>query len=468
MMRALQRMKSASDETRTLLYQLLFIAFALGFPFGLATSPIIFRDGDTSWQVAAGQWILRNGRIPTADPFSFTAAGHPWVAMEWGAEVIYASAFRAAGYAGLAAIVAASLIALNAIIFFYLQRRTSPVIVGATLLMMNIVLGPFMLARPHVLAWPVLAGWTVLLLDAAEEGHAPPLWSAAILLVWTNLHASFPLALLIAAAIGLDALIKARWATLRQWILFGIVSVVALLLNANGIAGLLQPFRTASLSMLPLISEWHPSNTESTPFFFVVLLIGIGAALRSGTRVPLGRLLLLLVMLGMAFAHVRHQSTFIIVAACVLPPLLRAAPARNRVPKSLLFGALPLLAFRIFSPLMPPETPANPQRLIEAVPAQLRAQPVFNAYTFGGPLILAGIKPYIDGRAEIYGDSFVRDYVDMTHGDVAAFDRTVQKYDIRWAMLLKDDKPLIDGIERTGKWRRIYEDDVGVIDVRLA
>ena len=70
-------------DLRLLPLQLLFIAQAVGLPFGLGTAPSIFRDGDVSWQVAAGEWILRHGYIPTTDPFSFTARGHPWVAMEW-------------------------------------------------------------------------------------------------------------------------------------------------------------------------------------------------------------------------------------------------------------------------------------------------------------------------------------------------------------------------------------------------
>lgn len=92
---------------------------------------------------------------------------------------------------------------------------------------------------------------------------------------------------------------------------------------------------------------------------------------------------------------------------------------------------------------------------------------MFNDYSFGGPLILAGIKPYIDGRAEIYGDEFVTDYVNITDGDMSAFNRAVGRYGIRWVMLSKTDKRLIDALESSGGWRRIYSDSVGVIDVRV-
>jgi hypothetical protein len=238
------------------------------------------------------------------------------------------------------------------------------------------------------------------------------------------------------------------------------------MLNANGLAGLRQPFETSSLSMLPFIAEWHASTTNSTPYFFAVVVIGVGVLLYSGIRVPIGRLVLLLALLGLAFLHVRHQSFFVIVAACVLPPLAGTVPVSYRVPRWLLAGALPMLAFRALVPLLPPEGPANPRRLLAAIPPNLRHRPVLNEYTFGGPLILAGIRPYIDGRGEIYGDEFVTNYLKITDGDMRAFDDVVRRYDIRWTVLSPSQATLIRSMEASGRWRRVYADEFGVIDVR--
>ncbi|MBK5264774.1 MAG: hypothetical protein JJE34_06005, partial [Alphaproteobacteria bacterium] len=100
----------------------LFLFLVLGMPLGLAGASKTFDDGDVSWHVAAGEWMLRHHAVPAADPFSFTAAGHPWVAMEWLADVVFATAFNLGGYAGLATVVAAALMALHAILFVHLQR----------------------------------------------------------------------------------------------------------------------------------------------------------------------------------------------------------------------------------------------------------------------------------------------------------------------------------------------------------
>jgi hypothetical protein len=446
---------------------LLFIFLVLGLPLGFASAPRTFGDGDTSWHVAAGRWIIANGRIPTTDPFSFTAAGKPWVAMEWLADLIYAGAFRLAGYAGLVAVVAAALMALHLILFSYLRRRIGPIGLAVTIIGMDIVASPFMLARPHVLVWPLLALWTILLARSAETGRPPPLWAALILTLWANLHGSFPIAVVIGGFLALDALVTAQWKTLREWLLFAGVSVIALCLNANGLAGILQPFHIAQLKMLNLIAEWTPSTPHNTPQFFAALLLVLGFLLWRGIRIPLGRLLLLLVMLGLAFTQVRHQSWFAIVAAVVIPPLVaRQAEEPSGKIARLALAAVPLLVIRVLIPFTPPETVSNPRHLLAAIPPQLRTRPVFNEYTFGGPLILAGIKPFIDGRAEIYGDSFMTDYTDAANGDWDLFDRAVKRYDIRWTMLPHDRKKLIAELDRSGQWQRIYSDRIGVIHVR--
>src|SRR6185369_11018489 len=275
---------------------LLLIFLALGLPIGLASTARTFGDGDTAWHVAVGQWIARHGQIPTTDPFSFTAFGKPWVAMEWPADLLFAGVFQLAGYAGLAAITAAAIMALNAIVLIYLRSRVGPIGLTLAIIGMDIVLSAFMLARPHVLVWPLLAAWTVLLAKSSETGRPPPLWSALLLTLWANLHGSFPMAAVIGGFLALDALIAVQWKTLRQWLVFAAVCLVAVCLQVNGLAGILQPFRVANLKTLHLIVEWLPTTTKNTPQFFGALLLVLGLLLWRGVRIPIGRLLLLLTM----------------------------------------------------------------------------------------------------------------------------------------------------------------------------
>src|SRR3954447_8360895 len=91
-------------------------------PAVLGSSLTIFSDGDVSWHIATGQWIIDHRAIPHTDPFSFTWYGKPWVPIEWLAEVFYAAAYRLAGYGGVAALVTAAVMALHAIVYINARR----------------------------------------------------------------------------------------------------------------------------------------------------------------------------------------------------------------------------------------------------------------------------------------------------------------------------------------------------------
>ena len=102
------------------------------------------------------------------------------------------------------------------------------------------------------------------------------------------------------------------------------------------------------------------------------------------------------------------------------------------------------------------------------MPPQLRSRPVLNGYSMGGPLILSGIRPYIDGRGDMYGDDLVLGFASISRGDAKALDQAVQRWNIRWAILPKGNVKLTALLDRSPDWRRIAEDKVGVIYVRSA
>ena len=449
----------------------LFIAILL-IPAALGSSLTIFNDGDVSWHIASGQWILDHGAIPHTDPFSFTWAGKPWVPIEWLAEVIYAAAYRIANYAGVAALVTAMLIALHAIVYFNATKSVRPWIAAGAIVLMDIALIPTLLARPHVLTWPLLAGWTWLMLCARDQDRAPPLLAALLMSLWVNLHGSFVCGLAIAAVFGFEALVASsdKPRALRHWALFGALCIAALFINGNGVEGVIHPLRFTQLKMLPLIDEWKPSNPQSTPYSFVALALTLGLIGWKRPRLSWVRWLLLAGLLCLALLQVRHQSMLAIVAAMVLPQGFARLESKHLLDRSLVWvaaaGAALLLAFRTIMPLSPSENEANPWKLIAAVPPQLRSQPVLNGYSMGGPLILSGIRPYIDGRGDMYGDELVLGFARIMKGDPGAFNAAVKRWNIHWAIVPRDAKRFIALLDRTPGWRRVHTDQTGMIYVR--
>lgn len=463
--------RSGGDQGPSIISLLVAV---LLIPAVLGSSQTIFNDGDVSWHIATGQWIMDHRAIPQTDPFSFTWAGKPWVPIEWLAEVMLAAGYRLAGYGGVAALVTAALMVLHAIVFLNARRWVSAALLP--IVAMDFVVIPMMLARPHLLTWPLMALWTWLMLRARERDRAPPLAAALLMALWANLHGSFVLGLGIAGAFGLEALLAGpdRMRVLRQWLVFGVACLAAVFLNANGVEGALHPLRFTQLEMLPLIDEWKPSSPAGTPFFFGVLALTIALIGWKRPRLPAMRWLLLAVLLGLALLQVRHQAVLAIVAAMILPQgFARKSeapmPSVNRAATGIAAaGAVALVLVRAILPLQPPDNDANPWKLIAAVPPELRSQPVLNGYSMGGPLILSGIRPYIDGRGDMYGDELVLGYSRMAHGDANALAAAVKRWNIHWAMVPNGDDGLVALLDRSPEWRRIYRDKVGVIYVRTA
>ena len=112
-----------------------------------------------------------------------------------------------------------------------------------------------------------------------------------------------------------------------------------------------------------------------------------------------------------------------------------------------------------------PDGIANPQTAINSVPVSLRKLPVFNQYGFGGPLIHNGIRVFIDGRADVYGDDFVTDYVQIADGDIPKWNVAMKKWHFAWSILPPKNK-LSAYLDKQPDWVRVYADEWAVIHVR--
>ena len=106
----------------------------------------------------------------------------------------------------------------------------------------------------------------------------------------------------------------------------------------------------------------------------------------------------------------------------------------------------------------------QPLAAIGHVPAEVRGQRVFNYYNFGGPLIFSGIRPFIDGRADMYGDAFLEEYIAAQDGDPAAIDRVFRRYDIGWT-IMPPRSPIVALLRKRG-WTQLHADERAVIQLR--
>jgi hypothetical protein len=474
-----------SDPTRLKL--VIIAAFVIAIPFVFGSNGTVFWDGDISWHIATGHWVLSHGQVPMQEPFSYTAFGKPWIAHEWLSATVMALVYDAFGYTGLALLVTLSFALTFLIIGSRLQRWATPLELCTALMVVALVLHQFSVARPMVFLWPMLALWLETLLRAREEGRAPSWWLVPMMILWVNLHASFALGLGLTAMFALEALLESpdKLRVVRQWGAFGIACGLAALINPHGLTGALMPLGAFTSSTITLIAEFRPTDFSKAPNFEIAVMLLIGAAWWRGVRLAPVRLLLVLGMMHLALTHIRHQALFIIVTALVAAPAMTAAWLRDERPgaplmqvipgagarrwfgASVIAGSLSVLSIlRLAVPVTPPESDVNPIHAFAALPPELAHQPVLNEYSLGGPLILRGVKVFMDGRTDAYGDDHFRTYRRIAGGDEKSFDEAWQRWHFCWSIFPPENRPILALLDKKPAWHRIYADRFAVVHVR--
>lgn len=472
----------------------LIIAACL-FPFLI--NSILLRDGDTYWHIVVGEWIIDNAKVPALDIYSFTKRGEAWYAHEWLSEVLYALAYRLAGWTGVVALAAmafaCTMSALNRVLLRFLVPIYAILFTAAA----GSLTIPHLMARPHVLVWPVIVLWCGILLRARTENRAPR-WYAGILMVyWANAHGSFPLGLVLAVAFCGEALGSAnapqeRWRAAADWSRFILLALLATLVTPHGWRWIEFVIDLHNMSFtIANMMEWQSLNFRHFQPFEFWLLFGGGVILARGLRLPLVRLFLIMGLLHFSLKHARHVELFgllapMIVAEPFTKQWISSNPSRTTVTGlDRMFEALTrparflavsfvavffflIVGFYARSDAIQPPSKSAPVDAIRVAREYNVLGPVLNEYGFGGYLIYAGVAPYIDGRADLYGDRFIENYAKAIFlTEPERFYALLKEHKIGWT-LIPPHFPVIALLDKLPGWRRLHSDSVAVVHVRVA
>jgi hypothetical protein len=154
---------------------------------GLAIGSTALGDNSFFTHLATGRLILHDG-IPRTDPYSFTAAGHPWVVQSWLPSLLYGLVDRWWGGHGLVLMRALQTLVLAALVW-RLSRPAETLISRILTVVPVLFLGAVLwTSRPLLFGLLLLACCVVL----AEEDRPSPWWLLAIGWLWVNSHGSFP------------------------------------------------------------------------------------------------------------------------------------------------------------------------------------------------------------------------------------------------------------------------------------
>jgi hypothetical protein len=464
-------------------------------------------DPDFFWHLKTGQHIVDSGQIPHTDIFSTVFFGREWITHEWLSEVLMYSVYRALGLGGLILVFSLIITAGFWIVYQRCARRVGhPFVSGFALMLGALTAAPTWGVRPQMFTF-LFASIYVAVLGAYEDEKIRPLWwLVPLMALWVNMHAGFAigLALIALTIIGLVSegiLARAEslaliWRRVRPLVLLGFLCGGAVVLNPHGARMYLYPFETLrSHAMMKYIEEWLSPNFQEPMFQPLLLMIFVtfSALALSSKRLRLLDLVLLLATTAGALRSARNIPFFVLVAM----PLLAehswnwitaqrwgtwlTKPEKREIGSQAILKVLLNLGLLVTVPLgvaalrlqqsvtkQPmAEAKVFPVAAVNFMRAQKPPQPIFNDYGWGGYLIwnlYPDYRVYIDGRADVYGDAFIEEFL-SAQGGQAGWRGPLDKYGIR-TVLIKPDLALASLLRQDAGWQNVFEDQQAVIFVK--
>ncbi len=413
-------------------------------------------DADVWWILRAGQDLVARRGVPTTNGYSFTEPGHPWVMHEWLFGLVYALLDRAGALPAIALVrVLAVPVTTGALVLC--ARREARAVPAAVAVALALALygGRFGSPRPVGMAY-AFAAMAVALAFARDFGPRHALGLAAVILVWTNAHGSFPLGVAI-AALGVAVPGGNRGARVAG----AVLSALATLVNPYGLAmhGLAGRYAwgradDAVALVHARVLEWWPLGRDplrvaTVPELAVAaVLAGVWLlCLRDPRWRP--RALLGLALTAMALRHNRHLDLAgllgLPLAAGPVDAWLRGGEARvdahARDPEPWAHGRVVPLAVSLgvslgvwatAAVLRSPGRWTDPSRddedlaaLVYQLPAGAR---VFTTLPYTGYVLGLGRQVFWDTRNDCYSREVLREGFDLGDGvmDPAVADRVLR------------------------------------------
>jgi hypothetical protein len=439
-------------------------------------------DPDCQWHIAIGRWIWAHKAVPWVDEFSYTFAGQPWLAKEWLSQLAYYGAFEAAGWRGAVIIASVALAAAFALIYGFVRERVRapiPLIVVLVAFLLTMV---HMVARPHALVLPVVVIWMRALAVAREREEAPSPWLALLMVLWTNMHGSFPLGVGMAAILAAEGVLLGKSGTFATrfiaWFWFGAATLAATLATPYGWQAILIPLKMEGQGQaLRYIQEWNPISFDMYGAQAVAAMAAALGCLVADWKRNAFRILAVGLLSLMAIDHIRFISTFAIVSPMLIATALARRPGFAAQPAApatayskLTTGALAAAALALCIAIQPaPSVEVAPEAALRAAREKGLTGRVFNDYSFGGFLIAQGVPTFIDGRTDqlFLGDFMPKLYDSLDKDDTKDFSDILDRYGVEWA-LVRSDSTRAKRLAVMPGWTEVHRDETAAVFARKA
>ena len=468
--------------------------------FLVALSSLQLVDPDYFRHLKTGEYIVSNNRLPSGDIFSYTRFGQHWVLHEWLFEVLLYSVFSLGGEVGVKLMTAIFLMCTLSLLLVITQRisRSAAAAMGVTMMALIPLLGGIA-PRPQLVTY---AFFTIFLFGLLSFKYCQTKISwflmPLLMIVWVNAHGGFVIGIALVGLFtgcewlvywinGVDA--PAQRQRLARLTKIASVTVLASLVNPGFLTHWLYPFQVLGMAANHVIQEWQsPNFHDFGPQCYLLLVLVFFASYACADQRPDATELLLpgfFIVAG--FVSMRHMP----LAALSLTPFTarylsgaiaavfsawqgsglgrryrKWSGARQLGGSEFILNWLVLLvvlaALVGFAPVFQAreQLQANKRLPIGAtnyVLAHSITGNMFNDYGDGGYLIYRFAptrRIFIDGRADLYGDQFVFDFLDIYQGKAnwkEKFDRLSIDYAI-----VGNDAPIRQLLKADPAFREVF------------
>jgi hypothetical protein len=486
----------APSRPRPSLFDIVFVIWAIVIPVGFGYR-LLNSDGDLARHLRLGSVMLERGGMLREYPFAHTVTGRPFLAFEWGSEVVYAAVHQAAGLAGIA-IFAGLLLALAyaLLVRFLVRRGGDPLLAYVVSMVAAVLSAAHWLARPHLFTMLLV----VVLLGLLERQGRRTLWPyVPLFIVWANLHGGFFYGCILIGLYALGELVEGLlsgdrevWFTrARHHAAALALALASSLVNPHGFALLAHVggfFGNSAIlagTQEFMSPDFHTVNGK----IFLLVLLGVVASLALSRRRPTGPVLLIL-LANLAFSLIsqRNIEFFALVAlplvALHLDAEWRALPALGRMKSvfqrehagsygglsaavvSGLLVALALSGGSVAGLALVPDrfdSKAFPVAAVDRARTQGLDGRLFNSFIWGGYLLYAWPEQrvFIDGGTDHYGEEVFLEYLRVWHLD-PGWDEVLRKREVSLTLVPPQSR-LAHELVRDRRWTIWYCDSTAAL-----
>lgn len=465
-------------------------------------------DPDMWWHLRAGEETIQAGRPLTVDTMTFTHFGDKWVNHSWLGEVVLYLFYDLGGYFGLSLYLA--LIASATMLVLYRSLDGSPLMRAAVIVLTCLVISPVWSPRPQQFSLLFFAGINAWLLKYLSHDKVK-FWPLPLLFIlWSNLHGGYSFGFMLLgitiAGMIFDRVLRPHSAEGMSWTEIGrlcdwtAISLLAVLINPNGLSTWQIPFQTVGVEVTKYIQEWESLDFHQLSNLpYLVLLFGcfvtMGMSEKRATGVELAGLTLFGIL---SLTAQRMMGIFGLFAAVVFARHFRGSVElvtanfkmtrigqrwfnwiHTRSAKAVHPGFrkalnLTLVAVLAMAGLIKLAIASHPIMVDKAVNAYYPVKAVdmleqigekgnlLSDYGWGGYLDwrLRDFPVYLDGRADLYSDEEFFEWLDLIEAK-PGWEEKLGSFKVKY-ILLPPEMKLVEAAELQN-WQVLFQDETSVL-----